>query len=235
MRPRRIALAVVLVLSVPAAGFAGPPPKDASGRAAQPAADRVVRLEVGREKVLTAPGVARVAVGDPEVADVHVVGDREILITGVGAGTTSLIVWFQGGHRKTWQVVVTEAGRLEEAKSAVKALGLETKLLLRKAGNKVVVQGTIGTPEALSKLQMLKKTLPGLVLMVRVDPAIYQEIARRIDAALAEEGLPNAHARVVGTTIFLEGVVTDEAERKKAAEIAHAIYGAVGVGRLEAR
>lgn len=225
----------MLALSVPAIALAGPPPKDASGRAGRPASDRVVRLAAGREKVLSAPGVARVAVGDPDVADVHVVDGRELLVTGVGAGTTSLIVWFTDGRRKTWQIVVTEAGRLEEARDAVKALGLEKKLVLRQAGGKVVVQGTIATPEELSKLDMLKRTVPDLVLLVRVDPAIYQEIARRIDAALAKEGLPHAHAHVVGTTIFLEGVVTDESERAKAAEIAHAIYDAVVVGRLEDR
>ncbi|WP_147482186.1 type II and III secretion system protein family protein, partial [Pseudomonas syringae] len=37
--------------------------------------------------------ITRLAIGDPKIADVRVNGDRHFLLTGVGSGATSLMVW----------------------------------------------------------------------------------------------------------------------------------------------
>lgn len=59
---------------------------------------RVVTVEAGVHKLLRQPGpVARVAVGDPEVAEVTVLNRREVLITGKKSGITSLLIWPRGG------------------------------------------------------------------------------------------------------------------------------------------
>lgn len=56
--------------------------------------ERVVRLEVGHQKVFPYPQpIEQVAVGDPEVADVRMLSRKEALITGKKAGTTSLMIW----------------------------------------------------------------------------------------------------------------------------------------------
>ena len=48
-------------------------------------------LGVGQQKVIQVSNVARVAIGEPDVADVKQVGGgNELLITGVGEGRTSL-------------------------------------------------------------------------------------------------------------------------------------------------
>ncbi|AGA34145.1 Type II/IV secretion system secretin RcpA/CpaC, associated with Flp pilus assembly [Thioalkalivibrio nitratireducens DSM 14787] len=59
-----------------------------------PALPRVQDLQVGAQQSLRLPVPAeRVAVGDPNVADVQMVGTHGFLLTGIGAGTTSLMVW----------------------------------------------------------------------------------------------------------------------------------------------
>ena len=59
---------------------------------------RVIAIEAGVHKLLReTQAVARVAVGDPAIADVNVINGREILITGKKAGVTSLLVWPKGG------------------------------------------------------------------------------------------------------------------------------------------
>jgi len=76
-----------------AAGLAAP----ALAAAAVPD-DRVVVLEAGVHKLLRqAQPVARVAVGDPAVAEVTVVNRREVLITGKKNGVTSLLIWPKSG------------------------------------------------------------------------------------------------------------------------------------------
>ncbi|AZF45913.1 MULTISPECIES: type II and III secretion system protein family protein [unclassified Pseudomonas] len=48
----------------------------------------------GLQQELQSPvAITRLAIGDPKIADVHLNGDRGFLLTGVGSGTTSLMVW----------------------------------------------------------------------------------------------------------------------------------------------
>ncbi|MBA1429476.1 type II and III secretion system protein family protein [Pseudomonas orientalis] len=48
----------------------------------------------GLQQALQSPvAITRLAIGDPKIADVHLNGDRAFLLTGVGPGTTSLMVW----------------------------------------------------------------------------------------------------------------------------------------------
>ena len=58
---------------------------------------RVIAVEAGVHKLLRQPQeVARVAVGDPAVAEVTVVNRREVLVTGKKTGITSLLIWPKG-------------------------------------------------------------------------------------------------------------------------------------------
>lgn len=67
-------------------------------------------LAVGSQKVLDLPGLSRVAVGDPEVADVRVVSKTQLLIVGAKVGTTTLEVWRTGAAGPTaYTVLVTAA------------------------------------------------------------------------------------------------------------------------------
>lgn len=70
----------------------------AAVRAAAIPDDRIVVVESGVHKLLRQPQpVARVAVGDPAIAEVTVINRREILITGKKNGITSLLVWPKSG------------------------------------------------------------------------------------------------------------------------------------------
>src|SRR3954466_7497500 len=56
-----------------------------------------ISLGVGEQRTLPLQNVARVAIGDPGVADVKQVGGGELLITGAGEGHTSLPPWLRNG------------------------------------------------------------------------------------------------------------------------------------------
>lgn len=70
----------------------------AAAQAPVVAADaRVIAVEAGVHKLLRQPQeVARVAVGDPNVAEVTVVNRRDVLVTGKKTGITSLLIWPKG-------------------------------------------------------------------------------------------------------------------------------------------
>lgn len=74
-------------------GTAVAAPTGCSGLAAMPAA-----MEIGQgvQQAIRSPvAITRLAVGDPKIADVHVNADDNggFLLTGVGPGTTSLMIW----------------------------------------------------------------------------------------------------------------------------------------------
>ncbi|MGV8918229.1 MAG: type II and III secretion system protein family protein [Pseudomonas sp.] len=53
-------------------------------------------IEVGQglqQNIHSAAAITRVAVGDAKIADVHVNGDQDFLLTGIAPGATSLMVW----------------------------------------------------------------------------------------------------------------------------------------------
>jgi len=65
-------------------------------------AAETVTVEPGTHKLIRAAGpVARVAVGEPKIADVNVVNGRELLINGKSGGATTLFVWTRGGKEPT--------------------------------------------------------------------------------------------------------------------------------------
>ncbi|TAM12757.1 MAG: type II and III secretion system protein family protein [Nevskiaceae bacterium] len=61
----------------------------------------IVSVTLGDHSLLRTPStIGRIAVGDPKVADVALVSRAELLITGKGIGTTSLMVWSTVAARK---------------------------------------------------------------------------------------------------------------------------------------
>ncbi|WP_342653744.1 type II and III secretion system protein family protein [Pseudomonas sp. F3-2] len=67
-----------------------------SGCAGLSSAPSVMEIGQGVQQDIRSPvAITRLAVGDPKIADVHVNGNDNggFLLTGVGAGTTSLMVW----------------------------------------------------------------------------------------------------------------------------------------------
>ncbi len=65
-----------------------------------------VVLKVGGRQTLSVPNVTRVAVSDPDVADIRVDGGK-VEVTGRAAGATQVQVWRQDGARVSFQITVS--------------------------------------------------------------------------------------------------------------------------------
>jgi pilus assembly protein CpaC len=69
--------------------------------AAPAAAQETLRLRTGHQHVISSDApIERVAVGNPEIADVQLVDDADLLVTGKAAGETSLHFWSEGRRRE---------------------------------------------------------------------------------------------------------------------------------------
>ncbi|NVJ25837.1 MULTISPECIES: pilus assembly protein N-terminal domain-containing protein [Myxococcus] len=72
------------------------------------AAEERIELKAGEQRVLDMEGLSRLALGDPETAEVKTLGKGKIEVTGKVAGTTTMLVWKRNGERLAYTVVVTE-------------------------------------------------------------------------------------------------------------------------------
>jgi len=108
---------------------------------AAPAGDETLALQVGETRVLSAPGVARVAVGDSRIANAVAADQRDILLSGRAAGATSLHVWLADGSRRAYAVQVEPAGmrRIRDELAALLERIPNARSLI--VGERIVIEG----------------------------------------------------------------------------------------------
>ena len=99
-------LGLAVACAVPSAAWAQAP--SASAEASRDA----VTVDVGTQQLLRQKlPIRRVAVANPEIADVSVINSRELLINGKNTGVTSLIIWSRDAKAAPLSYKVTVASR----------------------------------------------------------------------------------------------------------------------------
>ncbi|HEY0840267.1 MAG TPA: pilus assembly protein N-terminal domain-containing protein [Vulgatibacter sp.] len=191
--------------------------------AAAAQADLTIQLGVGTQKVLTiSGGVSRVAVGDPNVADVKPVGSNQMLVIGGQVGRTTLIVWKSNGAILSYLVVVRSVSTDETAAEIRTLLGDVEGIVVHAVGDRVLLNGEALSADDFRRAEEVVSVYPSVKSFVKLSPTARRQVASRLNDAFVQAGLRRAEATVVGTTIFLEGSVEDESELRKAELIAKA-------------
>lgn len=99
-------------------------------------------MTVGQNQsvVLNASGVYKVAVANPEIADVVVISSTQVMLVGKKAGSTTLHIWRSGGQF-TYTVLVNgnDAGAAEMIKSLLGYPDVNVSV----AGGKVILEGMV--------------------------------------------------------------------------------------------
>ena len=182
--------------------------------AGAPDAPRQLELDVGAQKVLDVKGIQRVAVGDPAVADVHPVGSNQLLLVGKGEGHTTLLVWSSAGGKPELLKLDLRVSRQTNAalERALRQTLPAEDFKVTELNGKRVVEGHVLSVEDMKRLQTLVAGDPDVVLLVDLDRSAQTHLVNRINAELQKQGLKNAHAELVGSRIFLEGHVEEEAD-----------------------
>lgn len=183
-----------------------------------------VVLSPGEQEVLRVPGLTRIAVGDPAVADVTPTSKGELLVLGKKLGRTTLTLWTARGL-ETRQLVVDD-GHASELGQRLKSL-VSPSLRVERFSSYTVVDGTLDSVEEWSRLNALVGSDPNVKVLARLNPRVLPVVAQRITAEFHKAGLSQARAECVGQTVFLEGSVADEVELKRALLIANALYAQV--------
>jgi Flp pilus assembly secretin CpaC len=189
------------------------------------AQDATVQLSPGEQKVLDFPSIRRIAVASPEVADVKVIGKKQLLVIAQRRGRTSLTVWTD--KQQVLRTIVVDQPRAEDLSRELRDLGF-TDLDIRTVGDNIVVDGRVDSLNDLKRLRSVVAGRSDVKLLVRADARVIQaalaNVAEQINTAFKRNGIVSARAVVVGQRILLEGSVTDDVEREKAQRIADSFY-----------
>ncbi|MBU6367258.1 MAG: pilus assembly protein N-terminal domain-containing protein [Gemmatimonadetes bacterium] len=114
------------------------------------AADAVIPVELvaGRALPLQGAPVAKVTVANPDVADVVVVNEGEVVITANAPGETDIILWGSApGARRHYRVVVRSAAARRQVVLAVKFAEVRRETL-RQLGASLLYRSTNGNTRA---------------------------------------------------------------------------------------
>jgi pilus assembly protein CpaC len=107
---------------------------------------QVLRLRLGSSKVIKTPfPVTRVSVGNPEIADIVVISDREIYVNALGPGVTNLTLW--GKNRFTSTMVTVEIDVTILKEKLAKILPKE-RIGVEAAGASIILSGEVSSPVA---------------------------------------------------------------------------------------
>ncbi len=108
--------------------------------------EQVIRLRVGRSKVLRTPfPIQRVSVADPEIADIVLISDREIYVNGNSAGVTNVSLW---GKQRFSSAKVTVEPDISILKEKLFKVLPKEKIAVEAAGDTVVLSGEVSGPTA---------------------------------------------------------------------------------------
>jgi Flp pilus assembly secretin CpaC len=83
-------------------------PFEETGKATIEKPGTIIKVPVGETRVFIFPGMTKIAVGDPTVADVRSTGNDELEIIGQSEGATTLLVWTKEGKRTSHLIRITK-------------------------------------------------------------------------------------------------------------------------------
>lgn len=182
-----------------------------------------IRLSQGTQKVLTVPGIERIAIGNPSVVDIKTIGSNQVLMVGMAEGTTSLMIWRSNGSRVSYNIKVRKGSEGESLNEISKLLGDREGIVVHTVGDRVIIEGQAYTAEDADRVAAVVSLYPDVVNLVKMAPKVHQVKADQVNYQLQKAGFRDAKAVVVGDTIFLEGSVESTEERQRAELIARSV------------
>lgn len=213
----RIILAVVFLFFLPLELYAQ----------ATTVQEEEVEVILGIDKIISLDFTLKgVQIGNEQILGhqpVYRDGKYEITLKGLKPGKTSAILRDPTGAVKKNLIVTVVANdqsrivqQLREFLGDVEGLEIGIK------GESVYVGGRIVVPDDIGKVVIILEKYPEVIRLVELSPLTQRVIARKMQEEIQKNNLKNVTVRVINKTFWLEGVVTSDAERNLAVQIAGA-------------
>lgn len=177
--------------------------------------------------MIQAPGVVRVAIGNPAVADVKALPEaKQVIVTGLTDGTTDLIIWSEGNKKETYSIQVKSGVRNLEPEVGALLKGIEG-IRLRVNGGRLIIDGQVFRGEDLDRIHKVLQMYPAVVNLTRVNQNALKYLGQEADSALDAAGFEHVKIRAAGDTLYLEGEVSKKSDAERAERVVSSIYSRV--------
>ncbi|RDB43462.1 type II and III secretion system protein family protein [Halomonas sp. DQ26W] len=192
-----------------------------------------VAVAINKGQVLEFPRAVRVvSVGNPEIADIVVMGSRQLYVLGKSTGTTNVVLWDQG-ERVEGALNVTVTHDLETLKSNLHQLLPGENIQVRSAQDGIVLSGQLSSAERLETALRLANRFAGgedaVLNLMQVGGA--QQVMLDVKVAEVSRSLvkrleANFNVFNVGSSAFRAGAVSG------GASFPDAVFEGLGGGRI---
>lgn len=145
----------------------------------------------GQTRLLKMPGVMRVSIGHPEVANAQATGPDEVLLTGLGAGVTDVRIWKDNGVQLRYLLKVVDTSWVQILEIANIVLADVEGVNAREENGIVFVEGRILREQDTVIIQDMKKKLKkeidsGTVVFNVVYPKVSLQAMIMMDVQVVE-------------------------------------------------
>lgn len=98
-------------------------------------------VNLNESKYMESSHITRIAVGNPEIADVQLLSAKDFLLVGKKAGSTSLMVWTADGSRQEYHVYVSseDQGTAQAIQKAIGYPGVQVQMIK----DKILLRGKV--------------------------------------------------------------------------------------------
>lgn len=126
------------------------------------AKDGVLAVNINQSLSVKVHQVTRAAIANPEIADIIIISDQEIVVIGKKSGATTLHLWARDGARYTYEVRV---GNLDTASSEkIRGLLDYPDVKVSVIGNTVVLEGSVKDQNEKQRAEKIAAAYSGTVV-----------------------------------------------------------------------
>jgi len=180
-----------------------------SGAAQAPAeSPNDLAIVVGKSALVTSElPIERVSVGFGEIAEATAIGPTEVLVNGKAPGSTSLIIWQQGGGKLFFDVNVLPSkflsdARLDAVRREIRKELPEQQITISAEGDSVFLRGTAKDLTSVDRAVSIAGTMGKVVNLLYVQvPAPEAQILLKVRFASFDRTV----ARQLGVNLFSTG------------------------------
>ena len=162
------------------------------------AAPRVLSMMVGKSAVVsTQQKIERIAVGFGDVAEAMAAGTNEVLISGKTPGSTSLIIWQEGGAKSFFEVNVhpnlfLANTRLENVRAEIAKELPGEAISVSSENDAIFLRGTVKDLTSAGRAAAIASTVGKVVNLLYVDvPEGEQQVLLKVRFASLDRALSN--------------------------------------------
>jgi len=189
----------VLVATLVKMALALAAPRGLEGQVILTQPESVITIAKGTSASIQYPGqLTRVSVTDPAVAEAVVMTPSEVLINGLGLGTTSLFLWDSAGGRRHYSVEVT--ADVASLQRRLDHLFPDENISVTAEGNTVILDGSVSEERIARRANELAVATGAQVLDNLQAPAPRQILLEVRFAEVARDAISRLGPNVIRTT-----------------------------------